>query len=126
VKEARAVADGLASFYEAFNSGDAQTFAAAIADVESVSVIGTAPGEGHDDREDWIRTYADQIAEAGMTLRGKEPRGWAEGSVGFARDEPSFVLADGGELETRLTAVLREDGGRWQVVHLHFSVGVPD
>ena len=29
-------------------------------------------------------------------------------------------------LPTRLSAVLREQDGDWKVVHLHFSVGVPD
>jgi hypothetical protein len=29
-------------------------------------------------------------------------------------------------MRTRLTAVLIEEGGRWKIVHLHVSVGVPD
>ena len=29
-------------------------------------------------------------------------------------------------LRTRLTAVLRQDHDEWKIVHLHFSVGVPD
>lgn len=58
-----------------------------IADGEGVSVIGTGPGEGHDERDDWIATYGQMML---------------------------------------LTAVLREEDGDWKVVHLHFSVGVPD
>jgi SnoaL-like domain len=46
--------------------------------------------------------------------------------VGFATDEPRFVLPDGQFLPTRLTGVLHQEGGEWKVVHLHFSVGVPD
>jgi ketosteroid isomerase-like protein len=29
-------------------------------------------------------------------------------------------------MRTRVTAVTREEAGRWKIVHMHFSVGVPD
>jgi ketosteroid isomerase-like protein len=57
---------------------------------------------------------------------GPGPRGYAEGNVGFAVDQPRFVLPDGRFVATRLTAVLCQEGERWKIVHLHFSVGVPD
>jgi hypothetical protein len=44
----------------------------------------------------------------------------------LALDKPSFVLPNGARLPTRLTAVLHQEEGEWKVVHLHFSVGVPD
>jgi hypothetical protein len=46
--------------------------------------------------------------------------------MGFALDTPAFVFPDGSTLPTRLTAVLRSEDGEWKIVHLHFSVGVPD
>jgi hypothetical protein len=46
--------------------------------------------------------------------------------VGFAVDEPRFVLPDGRYLPTRLTGVLHQQDSEWKIVHLHFSVGVPD
>ncbi len=45
------VLDGLRGFYSSFNTHDADAFAAVIAAGEAVSVIGSAPGEGHGDRE---------------------------------------------------------------------------
>jgi hypothetical protein len=127
VEPSRAVIGGLASFYEAFCSHDAERFAAALASGDGVSVIGTGPDEGHHDRESWIKTYATQIAQLGLRLEGgREPRAYAEESVGFAVDDPRFVLPDGSFLPMRLTAVLRREGDEWKVVHLHFSVGVPD
>lgn len=121
------VIDGLVSFYDAFCSHDPQRFAAALATSEGVSVIGTAPDEGHADRESWIQTYTRFIPEMGMRLEGGPiPRGYAEGNVGFAIDEPRFVMPDGSVLATRLTAVLRQESAQWKIVHLHFSVGVPD
>jgi hypothetical protein len=61
-----------------------------------------------------------------MTLRGDDPCGYKEGAVGWGRDTPRFVLPDGRYLPTRLTAVLHQEDGEWNIVHLHFSVGVPD
>ncbi len=62
----------------------------------------------------------------GTRLEGTDPRGWAEGSLGFGVDKAAFVRPDGSRLPTRLTGVLREENGEWKVVHLHFSVGAPD
>ena len=89
-------------------------------------MIGSAPGEGHEGREDWISTYDRAVKSAGIELRGDDPTGYREGSMGWGVDRASFVMPDGGVLRTRLTAILREQDGEWKVVHLHFSVGVPD
>jgi SnoaL-like domain len=127
MEESTAVTEGLRSFYERFSSHDPDLFASALATGDGVSVIGSAPGEGHNERDSWVDTYAKQIPEAGLRLEGGgAPRGYVEGTVGFAVDEPRFVLPDGHFLPTRLTAVLRQEAGEWKVVHLHFSVGVPD
>lgn len=126
MEESQAVTDAISAFYERFSAADAERFAAGISDCPGVSVIGSAPGEGHDDRESWIAAYASQISQLGITLRGESQRGYAEGTLGFGVDTPSFVLPDGSTLPTRLTAVLREESGEWKIVHLHFSVGVPD
>lgn len=59
-------------------------------------------------------------------MGGPDPHGYAEGGVGFAVDQPRFVLPDGSFIPTRLTAVLRQESAQWKVVHPHFSIGVPD
>jgi SnoaL-like domain len=126
MQSSREVVQGLADFYAAYSSHDPQRFADALSSGDGVSIIGTAPGEGRPDREAWIEGYSQSIPPAGLRLEGgPEPRGYADGSVGFATDQPRFVLPDGRFVPTRLTAVLREEDG-WKVVHLHFSVGVPD
>lgn len=53
-------------------------------------------------------------------------RAYEERPLGWGVDEPSFVFPDGSRLPTRLTAVLCQEDDDWKVVHLHFSVGVPD
>ncbi len=128
MQQSAAVRDGILRFYERFSAGEAARFAEVIAQVEGVSVIGTGPGEGHDDRGDWIATYEQMMQGemAGTRLEGGKARAYEEGSLGWGVDEPHFVFADGSRLATRLTAVLRAQDGDWKVVHLHFSVGVPD
>jgi hypothetical protein len=122
-----AVVDGLRNFYERFSAHDPSGFADALAAGEGVSVIGSAPGEGHRDRDSWITAYTDLIGQLQLRLEGgPSPGGWERDDAGFATDEPRFVLPDGSYLPTRLTGVLQREDGRWKVVHLHFSVGVPD
>jgi hypothetical protein len=128
VRASAGVRDGINAFYDAFSSGDPARFADVIADVDGVSVLGSAPDEGHDSRAAWLASYEAGVAGdmAGIRLEGFDPQGWEEATAGFGRDTPSFVLPDGSRLPTRLTAVLRREGDAWKVVHLHFSVGVPD
>ena len=128
MQQSAAVRSGILRFYERFSAADAAGFAEVIARAEGVSVIGTGPGEGHDDRDDWIATYEQMMGGemAGTRLEAGDPRAYEEGSLGWGVDEPQFVFPDGSRLPTRLTAVLSEEGGDWKIVHLHFSVGVPD
>jgi ketosteroid isomerase-like protein len=128
MEQSAGVREGILRFYERFSAGDASAFAAGLAQVEGVSVIGTGPGEGHDNRDDWISTYAQMMQGemVGTRLEGREPRAYEEGTLGWGVDEPRFVFPDGSRLATRLSAILRHEEGEWKVVHLHFSVGVPD
>jgi len=127
VERSDAVRDGMLAFYERFSAGDAEAFANGIATCDGVSVIGSGPGEGHGDRDSWLHAYATQIGAMGIRLEGgDDPVGYEEGTVGFGTDTPRFVLQDGSYVPTRMTAVLRQEGGEWKIVHLHFSVGVGD
>jgi hypothetical protein len=128
IQHSDGVRDGLIRFYDRFSIGDATGFADVIAEANGASVIGTGPGEGHDDRDDWISTYAEMMRGemAGTRLEPGDPRAYEEGAVGWAVNEPQFVFPDGSRLPTRLTAVLHHERGDWKILHLHFSVGVPD
>jgi hypothetical protein len=116
------------SVHQRFSAGEAAEFAAELARVERVSVIGTGPGDGHENRDDWIATYGQMMRGemAGTRLEGRDPRAYEDGPLGWAVDEPRFVFPDGSRLPTRLTAVLHHEHGDWKVIHLHLSVGVPD
>jgi hypothetical protein len=128
MQQSDGVRDGLLRFYERFSSGDAAGFAEVIAQADGVSVIGTGPGEGHDNRDEWISSYEKMLRGemAGARLEAGDPRAYEEGAVGWGVDQPQFVFPDGSRLPTRLTAVLHDEQGDWKILHLHFSVGVPD
>jgi hypothetical protein len=128
MQQSDGVRDGLLRFYQRFSSGDPVGFAEGIAQADGVSVIGTGPGEGHHDRESWISTYETMMRGemAGTRLEAGDPGTYEEGAVGWGVDDPHFVFPDGSRLPTRLTAVLHSEDGDWKVLHLHFSVGIPD
>ncbi|MDQ3589118.1 MAG: nuclear transport factor 2 family protein [Actinomycetota bacterium] len=65
-------------------------------------------------------------AEGVRLEAGDDPTGFEEGSMGWFVDEPTFVFPDGSAMDTRLTAVMHQEEGRWKLVHMHVSVGVPD
>jgi ketosteroid isomerase-like protein len=126
MEESQAVGDAIAKFYQRFSAADTDGFAEGLSEAPGVSVIGSGPDEGHEGRSEWISVYDTGIKDSGMKLRGESPRGYEEGSVGWGVDRPSFVLPDGSALPMRLTAVLHHEDDEWKIVHLHFSVGVPD
>jgi hypothetical protein len=86
MQQSDGVREGLLRFYDRFSSGDPAGFADVIAEAAGVSVIGTGPGEGHDNRDDWISTYAEMMRGemAGTRLEGHDPRAYEEGAVGWA------------------------------------------
>src|SRR3712207_9171457 len=62
----------------------------------------------------------------GLRLEAKDPVGYEEGSLGWVVDQPAFVFPNDSVMQSRLTAVMHKEGGRWKLVHMHLSVGVPD
>jgi hypothetical protein len=47
--------------------------------------------------------------------------------MGWAVDEPTWVLPNGVRLPCRMTAVLRgEPDGTFRILHMHYSWAVPD
>lgn len=125
--ESTEVRAAMVRFYDRFSAGDVGAFAQGIAEGEDVFVIGTDPGEWQDGRSTWIAGYHEQVtAVPGIRMETGGLRAYAEGTVGWAADRPAFVLPNGFRIPTRLTAVLRQEAGAWQLVNAHFSIGVPN
>jgi hypothetical protein len=115
------VREAMLRFCDRLSAGDVASFDELVSR-EAALIIGTAPGEWVDDRE---RMKFGFEAE-GVRLEPDDPLGYEEGSMGWVVDQPTFVFPDGSAIQTRLTAVMRQEDGRWKLVHAHFSVGVPD
>lgn len=122
MRESAAVKEAMLRFYDRLSAGDVASFEELVSASPATVVVGTAPGEIVAERE--RLRYGFEAEGLGMTATGL--RAYEEGSVGWALDEPTFTFPDGSAMKTRLTAVLRREDGRWKMVHMHVSVGVPD
>ena len=117
------VRDAVLAFYRGVTTKDIARFDEIVSSDPATLVIGTAPGEWVTERP---RLRFGFEAEGLAIEAGERPTGHQEGSMGWFTDEPRFVMPDGSGFRTRLTAVLRQEDGRWKVVHMHWSCGVPD
>jgi hypothetical protein len=122
MRQSAEVREAMLRFYDRLSASDVASFDRLVSQEPATLVIGTAPGE-------WV-TERDRLRfgfEAeGVRIEAGEPLGYEEGSLGWVVDQPRFFLPDGSAMQTRLTAVLRREGGAWKLVHMHVSVGVPD
>jgi adenylate cyclase len=109
-------------FYDRLSASDVASFDQLVSRDPATLVIGTAPGEWVTDR---ARLRFGFEAE-GVGIDADDPVGYAEGSLGWVVDQPTFRFPDGSAMRTRLTAVLHLEDGAWRLVHMHVSVGVPD
>jgi len=121
VDESPAVRDALLTFYDRRSAGDGTAFDRVISTQIKVH-IGTAPSEWLEDRERLRRGF---VGFPIILEPGPNPRGWAEGSMGWAADEPKMTFGET-RIRTRLLAVFRQEDGDWRIVAMHFSAGVPD
>lgn len=117
------VRDAVLAFYTAVSNKQVDRFDDIVSADPATLVIGTAPGEWVTERP---RLRFGFEAEGLRVEAGRAPAGHAEGSMGWFTDEPRFVLPDSSAFRTRLTAVVRREEGRWKIVHMHWSSGVPD
>jgi hypothetical protein len=122
MQQSEEVRDAILRFCDRLSAGDVASFDELVSQEPSTLIIGTAPGEWVTERE---RMRFGFEAE-GVRLEAKNPVGYEAGSLGWVVDQPAFVFPDGSVMQTRLTAVMRQEEGRWKLVHMHFSVGVPD
>jgi hypothetical protein len=120
--ESSAVAETYRRWADRLNAKDVGSFDELVSADPATLVIGTAPGEWVTERP---RLRFGFEAE-GLRVEPRDPKGYEEGGLGWFVDEPTFIFPDGSAMQTRLTGVVRREDDRWKVLHMHFSVGVPD
>ncbi len=117
------VRDAMLRFYDRLSASDVGSFDELVSQGPATLIIGTAPGEWVTERE---RMRFGFETEGFRIEAGEDPAGYEEGSLSWFVDEPTFFFPDGSSMDTRLTAVMHQENGRWKLVHMHASVGVPD
>jgi hypothetical protein len=122
VQQSEEAREAMLRYCERISASDVASFDELVSKEPATLIIGTAPGEWVSERD---RLRFGFEAE-GVRLEAKDPVGYEEGSLGWVVDQPAFVFPDGSVMQTRLTAVMRQEEGRWKLVHMHLSVGVPD
>lgn len=123
MQESQAVREAVELFYERLSAGDVKGTAGTISVDEDSFVIGTQNiGTG---RPAWLDSVQEN-ATYGIAFEGGAVRGFEEGEMGWAVDEPTIVLPDGTRLTLRMTAIVRREDGVWRLVHQHYSWAVPD
>jgi len=123
MEESTAVREAVLDFYRGVSAQAVERFDNIVSAEPATLVIGTAPGEWVTERPRLRFGFETES----LTLEpGPTPTGYREGTMGWFVDEPWFGFPGGGGMRTRVTAVAREEAGRWKIVHMHFSVGVPD
>lgn len=128
MQHSEGVREAIVRCYEVFSSGDIEASTRLLTQEEEVALgIGTDPDEWADTRTEFTALLKGWMTEPRVVIRleaSEELRCFEEGSVGWVVDRPTFVLADGGRVSTRMTAVMRQEEGEWKLVHAHWSVGV--
>jgi ketosteroid isomerase-like protein len=121
------VRDAFVRFLADVSSGG-DTWADRLASTEDgASLIGTDDTEWHQGsamRAAWTG-LAHAFRTTGMRIVASDPYAYAEGTIGWVIDRPTFETA-GGRVQTRMTAIFRREGDHWQIVHVHNSVSVPN
>lgn len=127
MRESADVRAAMLEFYDRLSAGDVDRFDDLVSSDPSAIIVGTAPGEWVAERDRMRYGFETE----GVEIRpGRRAVGYAERdedrALGWFLDDPVFVFPETGPLDTRLTAVLRHEGGRWKLLHFHVSIGVPD
>jgi len=115
------IKQALLRFYDRRSAADTSSFES-IVSKEVKIVLGTTEGEWFLDRE----KLRGDFGKAGLRVESDSVLGFEEGTMGWAVDKPTLQGPNGYVVKTRLSVVFRHEDGEWKIVHMHFSVGVPD
>ena len=89
--------------------------------------IGTDEEEWETDHAAAVAGFVTQTREVGaLRVQAGSPRGYSDGVFGWFEDRALVTFADGESAPVRVTGVVRHEKGRWRVVQVHTSVGLPN
>ena len=113
--------------YESMSKGDIGALEDMFSWQYGVLVIGSDPAEWWAGHETILRAFTTQLREAGAKqIQMGEIHAFVEGTVGWASELRTISQAKGKEMKVRHTFVFHLEDGKWKIVQLHVSIGVPN
>ena len=119
----------LADLYDAFAVGDASAWANRLTEAHSPFAFGTDPQEACSGAEQLRTVFDAQVKEMnanGITFQGGDAKIDIQSDVAWVADQPTLRMGDAVAVPMRLSLVLVNEGGQWNMAHFHLSVGVPN
>lgn len=112
--------------YDVMRSADLQS-AEELLSTDMTVAIGTDEDEWDTDRAVAVAGFVTQTQEAGpLRIQAGAPRGYSDGSFGWFEDRALVTFSDGESAPVRVTGVVRYENGRWRLVQVHTSIGLPN
>lgn len=112
--------------YDVMRYADLQS-AEELLSVDLTVAIGTDEEEWETDHAAAVAGFVTQTREVGaLKVRAGTPRGYSDGVFGWFEDRALVTFADGESASVRVTGVVRYEDGRWRLVQVHTSVGLPN
>ena len=113
-------------FYDVMRGADARSTQELLSTDLTVA-IGTDEEEWDADHASAVAGFVSQSREVGtLTVQAGSPRGYSDGSFGWFEDRALVTFADGESAPLRVTGVVRYEDGRWRLVQVHTSIGLPN
>jgi len=110
---------------EAQSNGDYSFFESHFSQKDGVLAIGTDPTEWWAGYATITRVFKAQLKETGgFQILADTPQAYSDGSIGWVAGQPTIKLADGTEMQVRLTAVFQKEHNDWKIVQWHVSAGI--
>jgi hypothetical protein len=128
VERSDAVRQAYLTFLEHLASGPGEWVDRLTLTGEATAHVGSAPPDwwtGAATAESWTWA-ANAMRTTRIRLVPGDAEAYAEGTIGWVIDRPTFSNRNGGETETRVTALFRWDTESWKLVLFHNSIAVPD
>jgi ketosteroid isomerase-like protein len=127
MKASKEIAGIIAGWFKAAEKGDGAYALTNVSHSPSTLLVGTDPKE-------WYRGRAagQFLSNEAMSMGGKikvkvgKVEAYEEGTVAWGVANPSITLPNGKLFQPRWSAVLHKEAGRWKIVQIHASAGIPN
>ena len=127
LEKSKEIANIIAGWFNAAVQGDGTYAGKHLSQRPTMLLVGTDPKE-------WLRGKAateflsNEARESGGRVKVNvgQVEAYKEGSVGWGIAHPTIRLPNGKQFQPRWSAVFHKERGRWKIVQIHASVGVPN